>query len=126
MNSKDALEILNIAWSGRLDDKNYPNFDDINEALYTIKQDLEKLEKLEKEYKEARKSIKSWNENGGELLRENAKLKKDIEILKDKLELPLEDDFDVVNKDDVHLYRLRTKCLINEEEYELLKECLDD
>ena len=55
---------------------------------------------------------------------ENTKLKKAIEILKDKIELPLENDFDVVNKDDIHLYRLRTKCLINEEEYELLKEVL--
>ena len=55
---------------------------------------------------------------------ENSKLKKAIEILKDKIELPLENDFDVVNKDDIHLYRLRTKCLINEEEYELLKEVL--
>ena len=47
-----------------------------------IDQDLDRLEKLEKEYKEARKSIKSWNENGGELLRENVRLKKVIEILK--------------------------------------------
>ena len=46
MTSKDALEILNFAWSGRLDDKNYPDFDDINIALYTIKKDIERLEKI--------------------------------------------------------------------------------
>lgn len=33
---------------------------------------------------------------------------------------------DVVNKDDIHLYRLRTKCLINEKEYELLKEVINN
>lgn len=64
----------------------------------TIKQELERLKKLEEA----------------------------IEILKDKIELPLENDFDVVNKDDIHLYRLRTKCLINEKEYEILKEVLEN
>ena len=48
MNSKDALEILNIAWSGRKDKDGYPNFDDIHMALYTLDKNLERLEKLEK------------------------------------------------------------------------------
>ena len=124
----------------------------IQEWCNIIEQDLDRLEKLESELK--RKSgiicmLESENESleakfdayyelhkqlekgyddlsvdNDKLIQENRKLKKVIEILKDKLELPLEDDFDVVNKDDVHLYRLRTKCLINEEEYEILKEVL--
>lgn len=67
------------------------------------------------------KEVDEWLEP---IENEIKKLKQAIDILKDKIELPLENDFDVVNKDDVHLYRLRTKCLINEEEYELLKEVL--
>ena len=80
------------------------HFKEIFKTEYeSILKDLDRLEKLEKENQELRNIIK---------------------ILKDKIELPLENDFDVVNKDDIHLYRLRTKCLINEEEYELLKEIL--
>lgn len=100
-----------------------PNFDK-ESAFLDLEKIVNHIEKLEKENKELRKSIKSWNENGGNLLKENIELKNTIKILKDKIELPLENDFDVVNKDDIHLYRLRTKCLINEEEYELLKEVL--
>lgn len=48
METTDALNILKIAWSGRKDAIDYPNFDDINEALDKIHQDLERLEKLEK------------------------------------------------------------------------------
>lgn len=59
-----------------------------------------------------------------EVIENKEKLEKAIDILKSKIELPLENDFDVVNKDDIHLYRLRTKYLINEEEYKLLKEVL--
>ena len=47
-----------------------------------------------------------------------------LEVYSQKKGFTLENDFDVVNKDDIHLYRLITKCLINEEEYELLKEIL--
>ena len=119
-----------------------------------IKQDLDKLEKLESELK--RKSgiicmLESENEslhnslekaemllkhsidNNNETLnalskqiKQNNNLKQVIDILKDKIELPLEDDFDVVKKDEIHLYRLRTKCLINEEEYDLLKEVFEN
>lgn len=41
---------------------------------------MTKLEKLEKENKELRKSIKSWNENVGNLLKEITKLKKALLI----------------------------------------------
>ena len=56
---------------------------------------------------------------------ENTRLKQAIKILKEKVEMPLIDDFEVINKDYIHLYRLRTKALINEEEYELLKEVFE-
>lgn len=110
MNSKEALKLLYS------DAENYAYFNETEEDLSEIKaeyelikQDLDRFEKLEKEYKEARKSIKSWNENGGELLRENAKLKKVIEILKDILELQLENDVVIP---------------LTDREYDLLKEYL--
>lgn len=121
MNSKEALEILNIAWSGRMDKDGYPNFDDIHIALYQLEQDLELLEKLEKEYKEARKSIKSWNENGGELLRENAKLKKVIEILKDYLMIKVSINMNNEYCLDACDYAIPH---LNKKQYDLLKEYL--
>lgn len=48
MTSKQALDILMFAWLGRRDDKDYPDFDDIHNALYYIEQYLDRLEKLEK------------------------------------------------------------------------------
>lgn len=48
MTSKEALDILMFAWLGRRDDKDYPDFDDIHNALYYIEQYLDRLEKLEK------------------------------------------------------------------------------
>ena len=47
--SLEAYNILLKVWQGNKEGKDYPNFDDINEALYTIKQDLEYLEQLNKE-----------------------------------------------------------------------------
>ena len=47
--SLEAYNILLKAWQGNKEDKDQPDFDDINEALDTIKQDLERLEQLEKE-----------------------------------------------------------------------------
>lgn len=121
-----------------------------DECIDVIQQDLERLEKLNNifsdshicEIKEKFNEIEcnadkcktcplgvgdgiclnNVFEHKWKLEEENEKLKQAIEILKDKIELPLENDFDVVNKDDIHLYRLRTKCLINEKEYEILKE----
>ena len=99
MNSKEAYDKI-------FDKLTYDQQQELGEeVLRIVYQDLNRLEKLEKENQELRNIIK---------------------ILKDKIELPLENDFDVVNKDDIHLYRLRTKCLINEKEYELLKEVLSN
>ena len=77
MNSKEALEILNIAWSGRKDKDGYPNFDDIHMALYTLDKNLERLEKFAHENASLHTEIES-------LHTENAKLKKVIEILTTK------------------------------------------
>ena len=80
------------------------------------------MEKLEKEYKEARKSIKSWNENGGELLRENARLKKVIEIMADKKV----SKFWIVMSESVDRYNavMGKNYILTQEEYDLLKEYL--
>ena len=102
MNSIEALENIAITFDDggyeptTLGAKSGHFIEVFGDDFNTIKQELERLKKLEEA----------------------------IEILKDKIELPLENDFDVVNKDDIHLYRLRTKCLINEKEYEILKEVL--
>ena len=80
MTSKEALDRFMKTLCEYESDTN--NKESVYSCWYRIiKQDLERLEKLEKEYKETRKLIKSWNKNGGELLRENAKLKKVIEII---------------------------------------------
>lgn len=44
MTSKDGIEILKSAWHNRMDKPNYPNFDDIDEALTSVAKDLEVLE----------------------------------------------------------------------------------
>ena len=78
MTSKDALEILNIAWSGRKDRPGYPDFDDINEALYNLEQDIDRLELMD--------AVNGYLHNKIESLQsENYKLKKVIEILKGRI-----------------------------------------
>lgn len=111
-NSKEALENLTYCVNGMESKEKYYKI---------IKQDLDRLEKLEKENKELRKSIKSWNENGGNLLKENTKLKKAIEILKNKtvviVALKLSKDLNDYN-------RMTSFENLTQEEYELLKEVL--
>ena len=48
MTCKEAYHIILQIWQGNKDGSDYPNFDDVNDALYIIKQDLDRLEKLEK------------------------------------------------------------------------------
>lgn len=50
MNSEKAYNVLLQAWQENKEGKDYPSFDDINEALYIIKQDLKRKEKLEKAF----------------------------------------------------------------------------
>ena len=99
------------------------HFKEIFKTEYeSILRDLERLEKLEKEYKEARKSIKSWNENGGELLRENVRLKKVIEIMADKKV----SKFWIIMSESVDRYNavMGKNYILTQQEYDLLKEYL--
>lgn len=79
MNSKEALKELTLM----INREKHIN-SEWNKKIYDleliIKKDLDKLEKLKKENKELKKSIKSWNENVGNLLKENIKLKKALSI----------------------------------------------
>ena len=110
MNSKDALEILNIAWSGRKDKDGYPNFDDIHMALYTLDKNLERLEKLE---------IESFEDML--ITEQNIKLKKVIEILKDYLMIKVS-----INRNNEYCLDACDYAIPNldKEQYDLLKEYL--
>lgn len=134
MNSKEALENIVIDFDNMgmiCSNLGYEefyckdlHFKEIFKSEYeSILRDLERLEKLEKEYKESRKVIKSWNENGGELLRENAKLKKVIEIVNGKtiviVALKLSKDLN-------DYIRMTSFENLTQEEYDLLKEYLDE
>ena len=127
MNSKEALKKLffdneDIKVDITLNDRK------VCEIYNTIKQDLDRLEKLEKENKELRKSIKSWNENAGNLLKENTKLKKAIDYLKDNFKLKISESY---NEDGTIKYilfsdrtALKYGLIVREENIELLKEVL--
>ena len=128
--SKEALENIKTAPSFMGGNPKYwanlqssiPFLEDIE----IIKKDLDKLEKLKKENKELRKSIKSWNENVGNLLKENIKLKKVIEFLDDKLDITL---YKEVFSQDYYLDykssgKSRTAFPITKEQCELLKKAL--
>ena len=148
MTSKECLEILvdktgimNVTCARldkclkcgkcQIDDEPVETCDDYN-LVMTIKKDLDRLEKLEKENQELRKAIKQWNINGGNLLKENTKLKKAIEILNDKLDIKLE----VYHNGGCTLnHKIISNCIVSHErclrhleveEYKLLKEVLEN
>lgn len=87
----------------------------------------EEKQKLEEENKELRKAIKQWNINGGNLLKENVKLKKVIEILKNKqvnidmLTLSFEID---IGREAYNACMEVPYKLLTQEEYNLLKEVI--
>lgn len=93
-----------------------------------IKKDLDRLEKLEKDIKELRKAIKTWNENGGKLLKENIELKKAIEILVNKRVNILILKYCIEKGEGIDTYNLyyTTEEQLTKEEYELLKEVLEN
>lgn len=131
MTGKEALEILNIAWSGRMDRDDYPNFDDINEALYQLGQDLKRLEELEKEnlyLQEQNKTLKEIVQINKqietcslELIKENIKIKKIIEILKDKIEFE-----DLGEMQSGNMYRGYFNDCLDEEEVKSVKEVFEN
>ena len=134
MTSKEAYRVLQKAWALRKDSEDYPDFDDINEALCTILQDLERKEQLEKENKELKSNIDSEVEflsnelheqkiKNIDLYRRYEKLKKAIEILKRDFYFEIQDNFLWIY--DKYGGALETFSL-NEEEIELLKEVLGE
>ena len=170
--SVEAYNILLKAWQGNKEAKDYPDFDDINEALDIIKQDLERLEKienlrttpnaletclanymnkcieLEKEYsnlqtdydnkdfecidllkenqelKQMNKTLLIHNTEFSlgvpNILSENEKLKKAIEILKDKTHMVIVAD----TNNHFLIYDTYGSAVITKKEYKLLKEVL--
>lgn len=144
MTSKEAYYILIQAWHGNKDTYDYPSFDDINEAFDTLKQDLERLEALESNSdKVIKDSVKLINKNlelqarlevleienqdlkdnekiitdyGFNLIQENEKLKKVIEIYT---------KLSTIDKECTTSYLVRNG-MITQQEYELLKEVLGD
>lgn len=140
--SLEAYNVLLKAWQGNKEAKDYPDFDDINEALDTIKQDLKKLEQLEKENESLNNIIETDIKDLQELRKENQdlkienfdlelvlngeidKLKKAIEVLKDKY------DFDIYYNENFTTPTLTINCdyfkELTQQEYELLKEVLEN
>lgn len=121
MNSKEAFKRI-------LEDvKNYYS----NEYIQLVEQDLDRLENLEKENKELRKSIKSWDETAGNLLKENIKLKNVIDILVDELDIKLVTSIFADELGDYYLeFKIDTNKRIlrkiTKEKYELLKEVFEN
>ena len=118
MNGKEALE--KISWR-------YVNDASFQEWCDIIKQDLDRLEKLEKGNKILRekvnhfKNVKNrYRRNEKFVEKENAKLKKTIEILKDYFEIWLNyEEEEIFGGFEINGYHQ-----INKQEYELLKEVL--
>lgn len=122
MTSKEALEKL---CKVKIYQKEASAYDYLGKEIYkeeidTIKQDLERLEVLETsvlEYKDQEKLYWQTNENNVKLRQENEKLKKAIEILK---------DYTFIEFDDVDIYLKSSNCPLSYQEYELLKEVMNN
>lgn len=132
MTSKEALEELKIYLPAI--------YSEVAKCLNTIKQDLERLEQLEKENQELKDKLKEPKykvfmgcRGGGRqfaqhveiIKKEKQKLKKAIEIIKDSLHLKVDFyDYDYDYKFIIKVGGLFEH--ISSEEYELLKEVLED
>ena len=81
MKSKEAYHIILQMWQGNKVGDKYPNFDDVNEALYIIKQDLDRLEKLEIENDELKRINGAYQESNIVFQDLIKKFKKAIEII---------------------------------------------
>lgn len=114
-----------------------------NELYNTIEKDLDRLEKLEKENQTLNQTIQTIRQNArndyvefeilkdcikdltnicNEFQEENAKLKKAIEILKEKLDISI---FDVFINITINQKTIKTHHL-TQQEYELLKEVIEN
>lgn len=108
------------------------------EQLNNLKQQVIALKVANKDKAETIKAIKQelleysqLRDRFKILYEENNKFKKAIKILKKIVSIPLEDDFakvkiDKETKKETHYYALSIKYLIDEQEYELLKEVLEN
>lgn len=128
-NSKKALELAILEYEKDLEYEETNQWvENVLKGLKEVKQDLEKLEK---ENQELRKSIKSWNENAGNQLREILKLKNVIDILVDELDIKLVTSIFADELGDYYLeFKIDTNKRIlrkiTKEKYELLKEVLNN
>ena len=125
----ERLEAINNVWH-----KNEP-MESVDINANHLKELYNYINKLQQENQILKQSVKDTYDTGqeiiSELTQENEKLKKVIEILKKIVSIPLEDDFakvkiDKETKEETHYYALSIKYLIDEQEYELLKEVLGE
>lgn len=80
MTDKEAYTVLLKAWQGNKESEDYPDFDDINEALTIIGRSLECLDLLRKENQKLK-------EENVVLRKENLKLIKGIENVREKIKI---------------------------------------
>lgn len=116
MNGKEALGILYDGFQNGMAGR---SFYDI------IKQDLEKLEELEKEYEKLKERYKHRAETSNDLCKEVRQYEKAFEIIKEKkVDIPklLANDFNNYNALAVFFGFKQ----LTQEEYELLKEVLNN
>ena len=85
MTGKDALEILEKAWHGRMDKPDYPNFDDINEALTEIEEDIKEKDRLFAKLYLATEDNKLLLKQNRSLERKNKMLQDQVADLKHQL-----------------------------------------
>lgn len=131
MNSIEELENIAITFDEggyeptTLGAKSGHFIDVFGDDFSIIEKDLERLEILEEEYNNLKKDYDNKDLEWCDLLKENAKLKQALDILKDKkvsIELLLKtDNFNQYNRVR-HLYDASD--YLTAEEYELLKEVL--
>ena len=121
MTSKEALEKFKLLYESKCKSSN--NIIGFDMCYTTIKQDLERLEELEEENQDLKDNEKIITDYGYNLVIENEKYKKAIEIL--KMQTSIENikcengNIYIVDIGDISL-------LITQQEYELLKEVLEN
>lgn len=136
MNSIEELENIAITFDEggyeptTLGAKSGQFIDVFGDDFSIIEKDLERLEILEEEYNNLKKDYDNKDLEWCDLLKENAKLKQAIDILKNKLVLDIETE--IAKENDIELigYWLvegdtqKLYTIITKEEFELLKEVL--
>ena len=122
MKNKEALEVLETL-ADNIDYKDYSVSTQnlVNKCFGKLEAYLQRLEELEKENQDLKDNETIVSDYGVYLWNENEKLKKAIEILKDRIR-PI-----LVPSNDVYILRTNAwSYIIQEQEYELLKEVLEN